>query len=115
MAPIGLVTQDALDDFGQVVEKLRPACDQSFDFSPRNFANHPLMKDSLPPLELRFFFSTILCYENNLRFSHPSTPIFMSNVDIKSAYRRGTMSSLYLPRAYHFLRHRSFPEISSLR
>ena len=91
VAPIGAANQDDIDNFGQAVENFRPACYQSFDFLPGNSASHQYKKDTLLPLEHRFFLPRILHYTHTLRLAHISTPIFMSKVDAKSAYRRGSI------------------------
>ena len=92
VVPCGMVTQWTVDSEGNRVPKYRPTHDQSFDYSEGNSINHRLLKDNLPELFYGFCLLRILHYVHVLRLAKPSKSIIISKIDVKSAYRRGTMS-----------------------
>ena len=60
VAPVGVATQETVNELGEMVPKYRPTHDQSFEFSPGTSINKLLIKDDLPPLFYSFCLLRIL-------------------------------------------------------
>ena len=103
VAPVGVASQETVNELGEIVPKYRPTHDQSFEFSPGTSVNKLLLKDDLPPLFYGFCLLRILHYIHALRLSDSTCPILISKVDFKSAYRRGTISSALAARSITIL------------
>ena len=73
--------------------KHSPTHDQPFEFSEENSSKNHLIKDDLPPLYCGFCLLRLLHCVYSLRLAGPTNHVLISKINIKSAYRRGTMST----------------------
>ena len=89
VAPHGLVLQNTITEHGEIVEKDRITHDQSYPgSSSKESINSRVIEEELTPcmfghMHLRCIHCIIGC-----RQRHPSTNIFITKIDWKSAYRR---------------------------
>jgi len=90
LAPLGLVEQDSINEFGEVIPKWRLIHDQSFNVikGTRRSVNDRLIITDLTPCRygralLRHIHSIL-----GFRLRHPSARILQTKADMKSAYRR---------------------------
>ena len=90
IAPYGLVSQQSINEHGEIIEKFRNTHDQSFKYSSGKSVNDRVKQEELTDLFYGDALLRTLHYIHNLRFHHPSTPILIGKYDFKSAYRRLT-------------------------
>jgi hypothetical protein len=94
VSPLGLVSQNTINERGETTTKWRLTHDQSFQFQSGTSVNGRVRKDELARcvygLALRRFVHAIVHYRR--RFN--STPLLMAKFDLKSAYRRAHFSGV---------------------
>ena len=90
IAPYGLISQQSIDELGEILTKYRAAHDQSFQFSSRNSVNDRVKRDQLLDLIYGDMLRRIIHYIHSLRFHHPTKIILIGKYDFTSAYRRLT-------------------------
>ena len=88
VAPLGLVSQNTINDRGEIIPKDRITHDQSFDFSPSNSVNHRVIPDSLTPCRYGTAMKRLVHYTVDTRRRHPRIRILVTKLDVKAAYRR---------------------------
>jgi len=89
IAPHGMVHQNTITDLGEIVDKERVTHDQSFPgrFSKESI-NSRIRDDDLAPCLFGYMCKRVIHYIVGCRQRHPSTKIWISKIDWKSAYRR---------------------------
>ncbi len=93
IAPLGCHKQTSIDELGMIIPKYRLTHDQSFPGPSGLSVNARVIKEMLPPIMSSHVLSRIIHYIVNTRLRHPKTKIFLSKIDLDSAYRRCSMSS----------------------
>ncbi len=93
IAPLGLQTQETINELGNVVEKLRMTHDQTFPGPSGQSVNKRVIHGKLPPNVYGFTIKRILNYIATLRLHHPNSKIFLSKFDFDAAYRRCHLSA----------------------
>lgn len=89
VAPHGMVQQNTITALGEIVEKERVTHDQSF---PGHFSHESInsrtIEEDLAPCLFGHMCKRVIHYIVGCRQRHPSTKIWISKIDWKSAYRR---------------------------
>jgi hypothetical protein len=90
IAPLGLAHQFGINERGEIVPKARLTHDQSFNVIPgtRRSVNHRTLLHLLTPCRYGHALLRFIHVVLSLRARHPSTPILMTKIDLKAAYRR---------------------------
>jgi len=88
VGPVGIVSQDSIDAFGQRLPKDRPIHDQSFSFCSGQLLNNRVIGDELTPGRYGFALLRFIHKIAALRAIYPAARILLSKFDFKSAYRR---------------------------
>ena len=90
LAPMNIVTQDTIDEKGNIIPKFRLTHDQSFKFvkGSNTSLNSRLRKDELPPCYFGWVIRRLVNWIVAARRKYPGRRIFATKVDFKSAYRR---------------------------
>jgi hypothetical protein len=89
LAPLGLVKQDTINEFGEIVPKWRLIHDQSFNVikGTSHSVNDRLITDDLTPCRYGKALNWHIHFIIGLRSRHPTARILQVKVDWKSAYR----------------------------
>jgi hypothetical protein len=94
VSPLGLVSQNTINELGQTITKWRLTHDQSFKFQSKTSVNSRVRKEKLARCmygtALRRFIHAIVHYRR--RFGE--VPLLMAKFDLKSAYRRAHFSGV---------------------
>lgn len=94
LSPLGCVSQTSIDESGKPIEKWRLTHDQSFDHGNKtNSVNGRVIKAQLPTCVYGRALDRIIHKIVATRITRPTTPIFISKFDFKSAYRRLQMDA----------------------
>jgi hypothetical protein len=93
IAPLGLQTPESINEFGDVVEKLRLTHDQTFPGPSGHSVNKRVIHNELPPNVYGFTIKRILNYIASLCLNNPNTKIFLSKFDFDAAYHRCHLSA----------------------
>jgi hypothetical protein len=90
LAPLGLVEQDTINEFGEIVPKWQLTHDQSFNVIKQTSrsVNDRLITEDLTPCIYGKALHHHIHFVAGLRKRHPTTRILQMKVDWKSAYRR---------------------------
>ena len=88
VAPLGLVSQFTINEQGKQVSKHRLTHDQSFNFSPENSVNFRVLHESLTTCRYGTALRRFIHFIVDVRRRHPTTPILLTKLDFKAAYRR---------------------------
>ena len=90
VGPMGLVEQFSIDEEGKIVPKLRMTHDQSFTFKLEAIksVNQRVLRDSLSRCVFGFALRRMAHNIVATRAIYTTTPILISKLDYKSAYRR---------------------------
>ena len=90
LAPLGLIEQDTINEFGEIVPKWRLTHDQSFNVIKQTSrsVNDRLITEDLTPCIYGKALHRHIHFVAGLRKRHPTTRILQTKVDWKSAYRR---------------------------
>ena len=92
IAPLGLVFQDTIDEFGVVKEKARATHDQSFAFSSGLSVNDRVIQDQLIPCQYGHCLLRMLHYIAAARRQFPNVRILIGKFDWRTAYRRAHLA-----------------------
>jgi hypothetical protein len=90
LAPLGLVKQDTINEFGEIIPKWRLIHNQSFNIikgTSRSINDH-LITDDLTPCRYCKALNRHIHFIIGLQSRHPTVRILQVKVDWKSAYRR---------------------------
>ena len=89
VGPMGLVSQTSIDEHGNTIPKHRLTHDQSFNYDLENIksVNERVRKDLLSQCVYGFALKRFIHSIVALRTEFPDTPLLMSKLDFKSAYR----------------------------
>ena len=89
VAPHGMVHQNTITELGEIVDEARVTHDQSYPgrFSKQSI-NSRTIDDELMPCLFGHMCKRVIHYIVGCRQRHPSTRIWISKIDWKSAYRR---------------------------
>ena len=89
VAPHGFVLQNTISEHGEIIEKDRITHDQSFPgSSSKESVNSRVIEELLSPCMFGHMHLRCIHFIVGCRLRHPSTPILISKIDWKSAYRR---------------------------
>ena len=92
VAPLGLIFQDTIDEFGAVKEKPRATHDQSFAFSSGLSVNDRVIQDQLIPCQYGHCLLRMLHYIAAARRQFPNIRILIGKFDWRTAYRRAHLA-----------------------
>ena len=92
VAPLGLVFQDTIDEFGTVQVKARATHDQSFSFSSGLSVNDRVIHDQLMPCQYGHCLLRMLHYIVAARHKFPHVRILIGKFDWRTAYRRAHLA-----------------------
>ena len=88
LIPIGIATQWTMDAFGNKIKKRRTTHDLSRPWKSGQSVNTMIDKDLMDPCLFGFCLSRLLHGIHTMRKNNPSTPIFISKIDLDAAFRR---------------------------
>jgi hypothetical protein len=88
LAPLGIVEQPTIDEFGQIVDKWRMTHDQTYCGPSATSVNRRTILEELHPCMYGFALLRLAHYIVDLRRRHPDKRIFIGKFDLKAAYRR---------------------------
>ena len=88
LAPMNIMHQNSIDETGKIVEKDRLTHDQSFKFGSDTSVNSRANTDDALLCMYGACLRRLTNWACAARAKYPTTPIFASKVDFKSAYRR---------------------------
>ena len=86
--PIGIAKQWTMNSEGERIRKLRTTHDLSRPWKSGNSVNNMIDKDLMDPCLFGFCLSRLLHGIHAMRHRHPKIPIFISKIDLDSAFRR---------------------------
>ena len=88
-APHGIISQNSINEFGEIIDKERVTHDQSYTGAASNESvNSRVIDEDLVPCYFGHMSRRCIHYIIGCRQRHPSTTIWISKIDWKSAYRR---------------------------
>lgn len=90
LAPLGLVEQDSINEFGEIIPKCRLTHDQSFNVikGTNRSVNDRLETHELTPCRYGRALLRHVHVIVGFRYRHPTRRILQTKADLKSAYRR---------------------------
>ena len=88
LAPMNVMKQNTIDEFGRIVEKDRLTHDQSYKWGSGTSANSRVDKGLLLPCKFGAFLKRLMNWAVAARKKHPNRRILASKIKYKSAYRR---------------------------
>ena len=91
MAPLNIMAQNTIDEFGRIVPKDRLTHDQSWKWSSGTSVNSRVQKELLQATRYGFCIRRIINWAVATRQKYPGQKILVTKIDYKSAYRRGTL------------------------
>ena len=92
VAPLGIVFQDTIDEFGNIKEKARATHDQSFAFSSGTSVNDRVIEEKLTPCQYGHCLLRMLHYIAAARLQFPQVRILVGKFDWRTAYRRAHLA-----------------------
>ena len=92
MAPMNIIDQNTITEFGEIIQKQRLTHNQSMVFSSGTSVNSRVIKTELQDCMYGHCLLRIIHYILNLRWHHPNCRILINKYDFKSAYRRAHMN-----------------------
>ena len=91
MAPMNIMAQNTIDEFGRVVPKDRLTHDQSWKRGSGTSVNSRVRKEFLQQTRYGFCIRRMINWAVAARRQYPNQKILATKIDYKSAYRRGTL------------------------
>jgi hypothetical protein len=91
MAPMNIMAQNTIDEFGRVISKDRLTHDQSWKWGSGTSVNSRVQKEFLQDCRYGFCIRRIVNWAVAARRAYPGQRILASKIDYKSAYRRGIL------------------------
>ena len=91
MAPMNIMAQNTIDEFGRIVPKDRLTHDQSWKWSSGTSVNSRVQKDALQACRYGFCIRRLINWALAARRKYPNRRILAAKIDYKSAYRRGIL------------------------
>ncbi len=90
LAPLGIVEQDTINEFGEIVPKWRLTHDMSFNVIPTTSrsVNNRVIIEELTPCRYGTALLRHIHYIVHLRLRHPTSRLLQSKCDCKAAYKR---------------------------
>jgi hypothetical protein len=96
LAPMNIIHQNTIEEFGRIVGKDRLTHDQSFVFKNGSglSVNKRVRKEELAPCMFGATLRRMMKWGCAARRLYPSSPIFINKTDLQSAYRREHLNHL---------------------
>ena len=90
LAPLGIVEQDTINEYGEIVPKWRLTHDMSFNVIPQTSrsVNNRVIPEELTPCRYGTALLRHIHYIVHLRLRHPTTRLLQTKCDCKAAYKR---------------------------
>ena len=88
LAPMNIMNQDTIDEFGRIVGKDRLTHDQSYKWGSGTSVNSRIVKESLLPCKFGACIKRLVNWAVAAREQYPNRRILATKIDYKSAYRR---------------------------
>ena len=88
IAPHGLITQDTINDLGEIIPKDRLTHDQSYGSNELPSINSRIIDEELLPCFFGHMLARCIHYIIGCRQRHHNLRIWISKIDWRSAYRR---------------------------
>jgi len=93
LAPMNIMNQNTIDEFGRIVGKDRLTHDQSYKWGSGTSANSRIQKESLLPCKFGACIKRLVNWTVAAREKYPNSRILATKIDYKSAYRRMHLSA----------------------
>ena len=88
LAPMNIMKQNTIDEYGSIIEKDRLTHDQSYIWGSETSVNSRVRKDELLPCMFGYCLRRLMNWAVAARIKYPGKRILASKIDYKSAYRR---------------------------
>jgi hypothetical protein len=93
IAPLGIQTQETINEFGDVVEKLCMTHDQTLPGPSSQSVNKRVLHNELPPKVYGITLTLILNYIANLHLHNSNSKILLSKFDFDMTYHHCHLSA----------------------
>ncbi len=91
MAPMNIMEQQTIDEFGQKIPKDRLTHDQSWKWSSGTSVNSRVQKELLQACQYSFCIRRLINWTIAVRRKYPGQQILAKKIDYKSAYHQGIL------------------------
>ena len=86
MAPMNIMEQNSIDEFGRIIQKDRLTHDQSWKWSSGTSVNSRVQKELLQACQYGFCIHRLINWAIAARRKYPGQQILATKIDYKSAY-----------------------------